>query len=664
MLKSRKGQLLLEVLFTIAVAGIILGVGANLVLLGLRSNKVSIERETAQGLADEAIEAIRANAFERWTCGTPAGSCSEKFIYDLNKGSSNLYYPVKDSDTDVAYKWVNHTPSGSARWGTSSVDVKAVSALSPRSVWIGTSTGEVWQWNGEIWSNRNYTGGSVSDIATVSENEVWVVGGSGNVWKWNGSSWGQHSGTGRWGINTISAVSAPLSNRVWIAGDGGNLWRYDGTIWLQFTGIGWLSTDLKGVSALGDHVWVVGNDGHVWHYNGTTWTQHSGSGRWGVQNITGVSFLSSAETWLSTDSGGIWKYNGSNWSSYSGAWGSNAILNISAFSSKAIYMIEGVTNSNLWGYNGTTWARVPSSGTNPWGSSVALKDLSDRFSTSLWIVGASGNVWELRGARWKIDTTGTESVAVPNGITYTRSFYVQYVCRNDSTNEVSALGDSSGTAAACTESPSGDSWDPSTMKVTATVSWGGDSISQSEYITRWLSGSCLQTQWTPPVVGSVVRSCPTTDYDSATTMSTGVTLSISNTLLNGRADLTSAVFDTTLFSGTGANTGARYNFIRWEGANIDSDDQIWIQIAASDSASGGWTYYGDDAGDGTCGSGEWFKWSGAASPGLREIKCQNLDNKRFFKYKVQLCLASSCSSTGSLTDTSPQLNNIIITWSP
>ena len=118
--------------------------------------------------------------------------------------------------------------------------------------------------------------------------------------------------------------------------------------------------------------------------------------------------------------------------------------------------------------------------------------------------------------------SGTESRSV-NGVSYSQSFLVQNVCRNFTTDAVTGLADSSGSATTC--SGAGGSFDPSTQKVTQTVSWGqGSSVSKSEYITRWQNKICSQTAWN--TAGSGAVSCPSTLYQSITNISTGTSLQI------------------------------------------------------------------------------------------------------------------------------------------
>lgn len=114
------------------------------------------------------------------------------------------------------------------------------------------------------------------------------------------------------------------------------------------------------------------------------------------------------------------------------------------------------------------------------------------------------------GSRWTI-ATGTESIAL-NTASYTRYVIIDNVSRNASTRLVDT----------------GTNYDPSTQKVTVTVSWqgSGSPISVSDYFFRWKNKTCSQTDWSGGA-GSGVKTCPDTTYSTSTNLGTpGVTLQV------------------------------------------------------------------------------------------------------------------------------------------
>jgi hypothetical protein len=128
-------------------------------------------------------------------------------------------------------------------------------------------------------------------------------------------------------------------------------------------------------------------------------------------------------------------------------------------------------------------------------------------------------------------------------------------------------------------------------------------------------------------------------------------------------ELTSVVFDT-----TGVADGPAYNAFIWKGTFNSGTGKVRFQLATSDcpnaqtnpptcSTSGTWQFKGGA----TCSSGDWYT---ATNPDVPvEISCSalNHNNQRYFKYKVQLCSASDCTSSGSI---SPQVLDIGVNWSP
>ena len=117
-----------------------------------------------------------------------------------------------------------------------------------------------------------------------------------------------------------------------------------------------------------------------------------------------------------------------------------------------------------------------------------------------------------------------------------------------------------------------------------------------------------------------------------------------------KAELTSSVFDTTSIS-----DGPAFNSITWKGAL--NGGKVRFQIATSDSTDGPWNstdYKGSD-----CSSNTWYDINADAPT---EIKCfSSHNNKRYFRYKIQLCSASNCTDSGN---GHPEVQDVIISWSP
>lgn len=127
--------------------------------------------------------------------------------------------------------------------------------------------------------------------------------------------------------------------------------------------------------------------------------------------------------------------------------------------------------------------------------------------------------------------------------------------------------------------------------------------------------------------------------------------------LPATGELTSIVFDTQV------PDGATFNSIMWKGT--EGSGRVKFQLATANSEAGPWNYVGSDGT--TCGSSFWYdtglSGSGGGPGKPTEILCAKdyHTNQRYFRYKIQICSASDCSSAGS---TSPSVDDIVVNWSP
>src|SRR3989344_2467235 len=112
--------------------------------------------------------------------------------------------------------------------------------------------------------------------------------------------------------------------------------------------------------------------------------------------------------------------------------------------------------------------------------------------------------------KWQI-AAGTENIVV-NGITYTRYFAISNVSRDTSSRNIENTYNSANN-------------DPSTQKITTTVSWpDAEPMISSEYITRWRNKACLQTDW--QTGGSGTGNWPENSYGAASNITTGNNLQL------------------------------------------------------------------------------------------------------------------------------------------
>ncbi len=132
---------------------------------------------------------------------------------------------------------------------------------------------------------------------------------------------------------------------------------------------------------------------------------------------------------------------------------------------------------------------------------------------------------------WDV-VSGQENTQVSaEGVTYTRSFSMRNVCRDNTSSDITGITDNSGatetdgSTTSCTLSTG--THDPSTQQVTVTVSWpNAESVVLREYITRWMNQACVQTEWSSGV--PVPSGCPgsATTYESTSNITSGTSLEL------------------------------------------------------------------------------------------------------------------------------------------
>jgi len=106
---------------------------------------------------------------------------------------------------------------------------------------------------------------------------------------------------------------------------------------------------------------------------------------------------------------------------------------------------------------------------------------------------------ELEG-KWVL-VEGDETINI-NDVSYTRYLIIENVSRDVTTRNIEGGYVS-------------DNDDPSTQKVTITVSWSDSSpVTVSEYFFRWRNKICNQTEWTTAEPGDAVKECPSVTYDA------------------------------------------------------------------------------------------------------------------------------------------------------
>ncbi len=733
---SKKGQLMLEALLAIAFAAIVVGLGSTIIVASFRGSQGALEKDIATNVLEEGFNAVKAASVGKWLdlYYPPTNTGSQDYSLPDN------YYSIYQSDSTNAFSWTDYTPGtsfipgeSSTKWGTG-VTIKGASASSPRNLWVAGTSGKLFRWNGASWFDKSVSGVTFNDIGVISQTQVIAVGDAGKRYSYNATT-GVMDSYDPVTILDLNAVSAPSKESVWAVGDastGGSpaavirLGAIDGT-WAAPSGTPAISTDLYAVSAIVEtdnancSAAVMGGAAGVVKTTrppscGTyAWTSHTPGDsltRWGNNTtINGVSMVAAhdgsssawtSDIWVAGTGGQVWRCTlncfgegTATWTRYCGTgtwnsstntcsatpvlWGTTTINEITAFASDLVFIVG--EDGKAWRYDGISWTDLtPAAGTrwcNP--TCLSIADVSDRFSTDVWMVGASGIAWNLSPTRFIVQTSSTtpntdsSNIVTVNGVDYHRYLYIQNVCRNDTTKNITGITTSSGTTTTCASGTQ----DPSTLKINMIVNWAGGEVSSSDYITRWKNVACLQTTWTEANSTTSAEACPTTRYDLTNTSNDGAgnkvnrgeALTISATTSD--AHLSSNIMDTTGASSITKPYGAAINSIMWKGTK--SGGVVRFRVAASNClnghatgseeeegncAGGSWAFKGGAE----CDSSHWFQPSDQAIP--VELKClSSFNNKRYVRYYIDICAASNCTSALG-TGTSPSVTDVIINWAP
>lgn len=93
-IKKEDGFSMFEILVAISIFAVIGIVAAQLIAVGLDTNKKGGQKTTANAIAKEVIETVQAVATEQWN-----------LLHGLGKGASNKYYPANTTAICGAEKW-------------------------------------------------------------------------------------------------------------------------------------------------------------------------------------------------------------------------------------------------------------------------------------------------------------------------------------------------------------------------------------------------------------------------------------------------------------------------------------------------------------------------------------------------------------------------------
>jgi hypothetical protein len=195
--------------------------------------------------------------------------------------------------------------------------------------------------------------------------------------------------------------------------------------------------------------------------------------------------------------------------------------------------------------------------------------------------------------------------------------------------------------------------DSSTLKINSVIKYGRGLVSQQTggiadvrfYFTRSYNNQTFwQTDWSEGSDQSGPISNPGNKFDTADSninYASTIGSIYMTTPTSTVASLTSSILD------TGVSEGAGFNSLLWLG-NLGTNGNVKFQIAFSNSSSTVNTYYGPTS------TSDYYQPNPNVSIAFPTTASSSPQNMRYIRYKVYLSTAS----------TTPQINDIIINWSP
>ena len=229
--------------------------------------------------------------------------------------------------------------------------------------YAGTGNGNVWQYNGSIWSQlpgSGYQGSldgssvaysSILSLASASGGTVYAGTSNGNVWmRYDGGSsvW---SSLGSPDGSSVYSVATSGSD-IYAGTENGNVFQYISGSWsnLGFQPDG---SSINSIAASGSNVYVGKYNGNVWlSYAGGPWVLQSGSGTAGTLDDSPIDSLSlfGSNVYAGTFAGNVWLLTDGQWVQESGSGGLGSLDGSTVFSVAAsgATIYAGTLFGNVW----------------------------------------------------------------------------------------------------------------------------------------------------------------------------------------------------------------------------------------------------------------------------------------------------------------------------
>jgi len=249
------------------------------------------------------------------------------------------------------------------------------------------------------------SGKDLDGISGSSKTDVLGVGKDGEVWSYDGSLWSAVSVTGNPGEDLKDVYAIDSTNSVAVGKDGTVLLESSGS-WSTLTTP--TSKDLKGVWAYStSEIYVFGKNGDIYSWNGSSWTDQGSSAGTNNQDDFEDAWGDSSYVYGLTDDGNLFQYNrsGSSWSEITtcGFGGSIQFKDLWGDGSGNIYLAGKDNNDGIvYKYDGSTCTQVAT-------ASDDLKGIYGSTSTGeIYAVGKKGYYQYYNGSSWTQSRQGSK----------------------------------------------------------------------------------------------------------------------------------------------------------------------------------------------------------------------------------------------------------------
>jgi len=183
----------------------------------------------------------------RWYTGLWRSRAGTVYVCD---GDGEVHINPTLSAPDANLHWKRH-PLQASLFGIFGLDEQNVWTWGQRKI----TTGVMFRWNGEQWSEIPAPDFDVAHVHGTSPNTIFAVGRSGGIAHWDGSSWRRWSCPVSESLNAVWVVS---EDEIYATGDAGSLLEGSKHGWAKIAQGPGPGLPLRGVAKWKDHLWVGG----------------------------------------------------------------------------------------------------------------------------------------------------------------------------------------------------------------------------------------------------------------------------------------------------------------------------------------------------------------------------------------------------------------------